>query len=283
MTNAINEVGHDDFWEKPRFVQVLRLLGVMDQYSIMQKEIAFVLAVSNALVTRLKQYFELHPEEVRPPTGRPSELRDVFPELKAFVEAEIRAGRSVTKSVLMAYATDVMSAQLSAQTLARYMERHDFSYVSTVPTEDGRVALDPNKIAAFYVHDLPEALMDTHPSLVFNADEMGAEMFADRKRVFVYVPKDKVPKNGPVFVGVPRSSRRVTLLACISLDGTSLRPTIITRTKTINSAVFEKGGYDSQRLQIYDTENSFITNDVFGRWLCDVFLIEVEEHRKTLA
>ena len=79
MTDAVNEVGHDDFWEKPRFVQVLRLLGVKDQHGLMQKEIAFVLAVSNGLVTRLKQYFELHPEEVRPPTGRPSELRVIFP------------------------------------------------------------------------------------------------------------------------------------------------------------------------------------------------------------
>ena len=79
MTDAINEVGHDDFWEKPRFVQVLRLLGVKDRHGLMQKEIAFVLAVSNGLVTRLKQYFELHPEEVRPPTGRPSELRVIFP------------------------------------------------------------------------------------------------------------------------------------------------------------------------------------------------------------
>ena len=88
MTNAINQVGHDDFWEKPRFVQVLRLLGVKDVHDITQKEIAFVLAVSNALVTRLKQYFELFPDEVRPPTGRPSELRVIFPELKAFIEAE---------------------------------------------------------------------------------------------------------------------------------------------------------------------------------------------------
>ena len=55
MTSAINQVGHDDFWEKPRYVQVLRLLGVKDAHHIKQKEIAFVLAVSNALVTRLKQ------------------------------------------------------------------------------------------------------------------------------------------------------------------------------------------------------------------------------------
>ena len=122
MTSAINQVGHDDFWEKPRFVQVLRLLGVKDVHEITQKEIAFVLAVSNALVTRLKQYFELYPDEVRPPTGRPSELRAVFPELKAFMEEESQEGRSVTKSVLMAYATDVMRIQLSVQALAKYGE-----------------------------------------------------------------------------------------------------------------------------------------------------------------
>ena len=283
MTNAVNEVGHDDFWEKPRYVQVLRLLGVRDVHHITQKEIAFVLAVSNALVTRLKQYFELHPDEVRPPTGRPSELRAVFPELKAFVDAEMGEHRSVTKSLLMAYATDIMRTPLSAQALAKYMERHHYSYVSAVPTDVNRVGLDQNKIAAFYIHILPEALMDVHPSLVFNVDEMGAEMFADRKRIFVFVPEDKVPKNGPLFVGVPRSARRCTLLVCISLDGTTLCPTIITRTKTIDSAVFEKGGYDSNNLKIYNTENSFINNEVFGEWLCDVFLPEVVRRRKVLA
>ena len=256
MTDAINEVGHDDFWEKPRFVQVLRLLGVMDQHSLMQKEIAFVLAVSNGLVTRLKQYFELHHEEIRPPTGQPSELRDVFPQLKAFIKAEIREGRSVTKSVLMAYATDIMNTPLSVQALARHMERHHFAYVSAVPTKEDRVGLDPNKVASFYIHDLPETLTDTHPSLVFNADEMGAEMFADRKRVFVYVPEDKVPEKGPLFVGVPRSSRRITLLACISLDGTRVCPAIITRTTTINSTVFEKGGYDTKRLKVYHAKKA---------------------------
>ena len=214
MTNAINQVGHDDFWEKPRFVQVLRLLGVKDVHDITQKEIAFVLAVSNALVTRLKQYFELFPDEVCPPTGRPSELRVIFPELKAFIEAETREHRSVTKSVLMAYATDIMLTPLSVQTLAKYMERHHFAYASAVPTDKERVSVDGEKIAAFYIHDLPEAINGAHSSLVFNADEMGAEMFADRKRIFVYVPVNKVPKKGPLYVSVSRSTRRCTLLAC---------------------------------------------------------------------
>ena len=199
------------------------------------------------------------------------------------MEEESQEGRSVTKNVLMAYATDVMGIKLSVQALAKYMERHHYAYVSAVPTDVNRVGVDGDKIAAFYLHDLPEALMDVHPSLVFNVDEMGAEMFADRKRVFVYVPENKVPKRGPLFVGVSRSTRRCTLLACICSDGTTLCPTIITRTKTINSLVFEQGGYTSKTLHLYSTENSFITNEVFGEWLCDVFLPEIVERRKWLA
>ena len=96
-------------------------------------------------------------------------------------------------------------------------------------------------------------------------------MFADRKRVFVYVPKDKVPEKGPLFVGVPRSSRRITLLACISPDGTKLCQTIITRTKTINTACLRMGLVRHKTPQSIPHQKSFITSEVFGEWLCDVF------------
>ena len=121
-----------------------------------------------------------------------------------------------------------------------------------------------------------------HPSLVFNMDEMGAEMFADRKHVFVFVPAQDVPENHPLMVGVPRSTRRCTLIGCISPDGTRLRHAIITKTVTISSVVFTEGGFPSNRLKICHTQNSFINNDVFGEWLCDVLLPEIETRRAWL-
>ena len=71
------------------------------------------------------------------------------------------------------------------------MERHHYAFFSAVPTDVSRVGLDQNKIAAFYIHVLPEALMDVHPSIVFNVDEMGAELFETGSASLCTSPKTK--------------------------------------------------------------------------------------------
>ena len=93
-----------------------------------------------------------------------------------------------------------------------------------------------------------------HPSLVFNVDEMGAERFADRKHLKVFVPQAQAPADGRVAIGVERSTRRCTLMGCISADGTRLNPTIITRNKTLNSRLFERG-LTPENITLYWTKN----------------------------
>ena len=110
---------------------------------------------------------------------------------------------------------------------------------------------------------------------------MGVELFADRKEVKVFVRPEQVPAQGPLYVGVPRSSRRCTLVACISLDGRSLLPTVITRTKTINSLVFDRG-LSFKNVRIFPSETSFITGNIFARWVREVFIPKVQKRRAFL-
>ena len=83
-------------------------------------------------------------------------------------------------------------------------------------------------------------------------------------------------------VGVPCSTRKCALIGCVSPDGTRLRYAIITKTVTISSVVLTECGFPSNRLKICLTQNSFINNDVFGKWLCDVLLKEIEMRRAWL-
>ena len=159
------------------------------------------------------------------------------------------------------------------------MQRHGYAYRSAVATDAPRVTINPNEIVLFYTRTLPEAINGAHLSLVFNMDEMGAEMYADRKRVNAFVPAQEVHENGPMTVGIPRTSRRCTLVAGICLDGTTLPPAVITKTFTISSAVFEEGGSSPNDITFHTTKNSFINNDVFGKWLCVVFVPEIERKR----
>ena len=162
------------------------------------------------------------------------------------------------------------------------MKRHTHDYKWTDTTDAPRVQVEANVILNYYTRTLPDALNGTHPSLIFNMDELGAEMFADRKRVFVFLLEYDDPTNGLPMVGVPRLTRRCTLIGCISLDGARLCPAVITKTKTINSAAFAEGGYTSNLLKNFSAENSFIDNDVFGEWLCDVLIPEIEGRRTEL-
>ena len=66
-------------------------------------------------------------------------------------------------------------------------------------------------------------------------DEMGVEMFADKKDVKVFVRPEAVPPSGNLHVGVPQTSRRCTLVACIAPDGNKMTSTIITKTKTFKN------------------------------------------------
>ena len=282
MANLINDVGHGDFWTQPRGVQLIRMLARKDVHRVFQTDIAMVLGVSNSLVTKKKQQQEDSPGEAPRRPGRRSELSDVFPLLENFIAGERRARRAVTMNVVMAFLADhIRSPEVTTKNASAYLQRHGYAYKLTVPTDATRVDVEENDIVVFYTRTLPEALNGVQSSLVFNMDEMGAEMFADRKRMFVFVPVENLT-NGQLAVGVPRSTRRCTLVACICLDGSRLRHTVITKTMTISSAVFAEGGLTSDRVKFAHTQNSFINNEVFGEWLCDVFLPEVIRKRAWL-
>ena len=280
MTRLLEEVAHEDFWTKTRYVQGLRMLAWNDVYKVSQVDIAFVLDVAKSLITKWKNSYRVNQVETRQGPGRKTALSEVFHKVQAFIEKQAKKGRSVTKAVLMAFMTDKEHTDVSWTTLYAHLLRHGYGYVLADPTDAPHVAVTVADIARFYNVTLPTALNGVHPSLVFNADEMGAEAFADRKRVYVVIPptatqRDKVP------IGVPRSTRRCTLLACISLDGSRVCPTILTKTKNVSSRLYD-GGYMSDRLKVYSTETSFMTANVFGEWLCDVFIPEVYRRRAWL-
>ena len=70
-------------------------------------------------------------------------------------------------------------------------------------------------------------------------------------------------------------------MVCIVLDGSRLTPAVVIKNVTVYSLLFEKG-YDSDNVVLYTTKNSFVTGDVFWKWLCDVFIPYVEAKREAL-
>ena len=75
------------------------------------------------------------------------------------------------------------------------MVNHGYAYVSGIPTEAERANVNGAEVQRFYTRILPNAVEGAHPALVFNMDEMGAERYADRKRINVFVPRKKPLKT----------------------------------------------------------------------------------------
>ena len=172
MVRLLNEVCDGDFWEKKRFVQIIRLLDGMGFFQVAQCDIAAVLDVSRCLVTRTKQYHRHHPEEVRPSSGRPSPRNEVFPLVENFIDEKNAANQAVTMGILMSFVTDELKIEVSRQALWRYMHDHGFAYETATPQDRLRVITREEDITSFY-QNLEADVRGVHPSLVFNVDEMG--------------------------------------------------------------------------------------------------------------
>ena len=269
--------GSDDaFWKMKRKEQIAKLLKSVEGTGTTQKDVANVMGVSEKTVSKTK--YQLQKDgNVTPKGGRPSTMADVFPRVCDFIKKELEAGRSVTLGILVEYIAKKLDKYIERRVVREYMKAHGFSFVTGEPTEDMRVNADQEKLRGFYTSELPSAVEGVHPSLIFNMDEMGCERYADRKRIKVFIPNGVAHRNG-MAVGVPRTSHRCTLMACISLDGSRLTPAIITKHKTVSSQIFTNG-YNKQNLKLFTTKNSFVTGEVFGRWLTEIFIPHVEEVR----
>ena len=105
------------------------------------------------------------------------------------------AGQAVTMEHVLTYVTDELKVEVARKALWRYLIDHGFVYKLATPRDSLRIVSRENEIVSYY-QNLENDLEGVHPSLVFNVDEMGAEMFADRKEVRVFVPPKTSPKTG---------------------------------------------------------------------------------------
>ena len=268
------------FWTMKRKEQVVAVADKTEGTTITQDDIGVVMSVSQCSVSRYLKRHKAHPDDMHPMPGRPSPLRRVFNDIKNFIANEVSAGCSVTMNAVLKCLIDEHDIYVTGKHLWDFLTNQGFPYVEVVPDEERRTRLKRTEVSEFYTTTLPQAANGVHPSIFYNMDEMGAERYADRKAVFTFLPQN-APRRANVDLGVARTSNRCTLIVCIALDGTTLMPAIITKTRTISSRVFECG-YDQQKVRFYSTQNSFIVGDVFGDWLLDVFIPHVEETRRTL-
>ena len=83
-----------------------------------------------------------YPDNLFPQPGRPSPIREVFPQVEAFIREQWANGRSLPIGVLLEFLADKLNVFVSRKALWRFMVNHDYPYVCGIPTDSLRIAVD---------------------------------------------------------------------------------------------------------------------------------------------
>ena len=86
VLNAMNE----DFWRLPRKLQVIVLLRATREMKVSQSDIATVIGVAPSFMTKYKQRFQEHPNDMFPRPGRPSPIGKVSAKLRTLSRTRLR-------------------------------------------------------------------------------------------------------------------------------------------------------------------------------------------------
>jgi hypothetical protein len=114
-------------------------------------------------------------------------------------------------------------------------------------------------------------------NFIFNLDEMGHQEWADRKKAICDVPGTSTVKT--VQFSVSGTGKRISLIACISADGTDVRPSIVIQRATIEDEAVTFG-LTPDAVEISTQGKSFVDRDIYQDWFQDTFLPEVRRRRE---
>jgi hypothetical protein len=173
-----------------------------------------------------------------------------------------------------------MSISVSLGALRHILLRHPcLKTVVGIPRERERVEGDPLEIEEFYDR-LRREVTGLPSVMTFNLDETGHQKWADRKDIRVVVPVSY--EGDSIYVPCNRSSKRASLLVCIAVDGTLVKPIIIVPRLTVEQEVYEIG-YTPDRVILEYQENGFVSTQLFDKWVTYVFFPHVQDGRRRIG
>jgi len=160
-------------------------------------------------------------------------------------------------------------------TTSRIIKRIGFKLKKAKPIEEDRYECQLDEIMEYY-QKLSELLTEIPCGFCYNLDESGIQRYVDAKDTFLVVPDD-FPDEELTFP-VYRSCKRITLLHCISTDGTRVKPLFVLPRKTIERDI--SFYIDINSCCFSSQDNGFLTADLFKLWLYACFFPQLEEKRQ---
>ena len=152
VISLVDAVENDDFWRLPRKMQVLALLPNMKAFKVTQNDIAYIMGVAPSTVSKNKYDNLEHPDNLFPLPGRPSPIREVFPQVEAFIRSQWAKGRSLPIGVLLEYLADKLNVFVARKALWQFMVNHDYPYVCGIPTDSLQITVDRGEFGGSTQH-----------------------------------------------------------------------------------------------------------------------------------
>ena len=176
---------------------------------------------------------------------------------------------------IVSFIRDSFEIEVSRSSALRILEKIGFKLMKATPLEEDRYECKIDDIIEYY-RQLGEILKEIPCGFCFNLDESGIQRYVDARDTYLVVPVD-FPDQELKFP-VYRAAKRITLLHCISTDGSYIPPLIVLPRKTCDSDVFDYINPNSCRF--CSQENGFLTAELFEYWLYACFFPELEKKRE---
>ena len=149
-----------------------------------------------------------------------------------------------------------------------------FKSVESYPMEADRVLANEEDIEEYH-QKLRELLPQVRVGFLFNADETGEQDFVDSRSITVIVPKGYHKSRIPL--PVSRCGKRLTVMHCISTDGTYMTPLFIHSRSTVDSEVYDV--LHQNQFKIATQKNGFMDTEIFAHWFDEIFICELREKK----
>ena len=210
--------------------------------------------------------------------GRPSKLTDdEYNQIANWIREAAVARRPMTLGVVSAKAFRVWRKWVTKDSLRKGLTRRGtVKHIEALPMQASRLNLADQDVQNFTT-ETERRLAQVPAAFLFNMDETGINECANatRKRVVVHSDFQGTQTRYPV----ARNTTHATLVACITADGTAIRPLVIVTHRTVRLTLMSMCWTDD-KVCFKHNKSGYITHDLFMEWLNDTFVPSVEERRR---
>jgi transposase len=211
--------------------------------------------------------------------GRPRLLSDPqWQRVFDFINDNFNRRQPCTLSRIREYIYESFGAEISTDSLRHIIHKNKvFKTAKGIPMEDLRLNVTIEDIRTYFEY-LKKSIYGVPNHFIYNMDELGHQIWADRKSKVVVIPRICPEKK--IHIPVPRQGKRITLIVAVSASGRYTKPFFIIPRKTydVDLHLF---GIDDYNVEIKYQTKGFVDRDIVEYWFSSIFLPEIRQNQKT--